>query len=127
MSMSKNLQQKLQGIVDNVQTKIDKYGYTCISVGPELETPPFTYSVGFQRNYGEPDIILVGLEPNLAHSLIEEFAGKLKAGHRFGHKNQKVSEIIRNFDVQLKPVPRYLGSKAGKIAAQLSPDQINIA
>lgn len=122
MDIDAELIKKMQNVVDNARAKIDKYGYTCISIGADLATPTFTYSVGFQRNYGEPDIILVGFDPNLAHSLIEEFANKLKSGHRFGHKNQKVSEIIQNFDVQIKPVPRYIASKAGKIAAALLPD-----
>ena len=122
MNIDAELIKKMQNVVDSARAKVDKYGYTCISIAPELETPTFTYSVGFQRNYGEPDIILVGFDPNLAHSLIEEFANKLKSGHRFGHKNQKVSEIIRNFDVQIKPVPRFLAFKSGKIAAGVLSD-----
>ena len=122
MEFDVNTLQKMQGVIDQALTKIETYGYTCIAVGADEDTPSFTYSVGMQKTYGEPDIVIVGLEPRLAMSLIEEFAAKLKKGDRFGHKMQKVSQIIQTFDVQLKPVPRYLAPKVGKISAQLAPN-----
>lgn len=62
---------------------IEKYGWFVINVGiAKGETGVnWSYSLGFQKTLGQPEIIVTGLRNQVAHHMIGEVYGSLKAGH----------------------------------------------
>lgn len=59
---------------------IEKYGLHVISVMEDDEHSPFTYSIGIEQSLGMPELIIVGLKSNVAHSAINECYRQMKDG-----------------------------------------------
>lgn len=59
---------------------IDEYGLHIIAVQEEGELPPFAYSIGIEKSLGLPELIVIGLKRELAHSMINECYKRMKAG-----------------------------------------------
>lgn len=97
----------LKEMLDEVEAKVDAYGWTPIAVHHDDEgRPPYAYSVGFERTFGVPEIVLIGFEPRMMQGLIAEVADGLKARRlAFPVEGGRMPEVIRDFDVLLRPVP----------------------
>ncbi|MGB9110243.1 MAG: DUF4262 domain-containing protein [Telluria sp.] len=59
---------------------IEKYGLHVISVLEEDGHVPFTYSIGIEQSLGMPELIIVGLKSDVAHSAINECYRQMKEG-----------------------------------------------
>jgi hypothetical protein len=59
---------------------IEKYGLHVISVMEEGEHAPFTYSIGIEQSLGMPELIIIGLKSDVAHSAINECYRQMKEG-----------------------------------------------
>lgn len=57
---------------------IEKYGLHVISVMEDDEHAPFTYSIGIEQSLGMPELIVIGLKSNVAHSAINECYRQMK-------------------------------------------------
>ena len=68
----------------NILAHIDEYGCSVTSVfDPEGNHPPFSYSIGIPKSAAAPELIVVGLESKLSHSLINQYNRRIKAGETF--------------------------------------------
>ena len=63
---------------------IEKYGLHVISVLGDDEHVPFTYSIGIEQSLGMPELIMIGLQSNVAHSAINECYRQMKEGEAIG-------------------------------------------
>jgi hypothetical protein len=78
---------------------IDEYGCHVTTVfDPNGDDPTFCYSTGIMKTYGSPEIIVVGLSVDLGHSIVNNYAGRLKAGAKFGVGNF-YPDFLGGFDV----------------------------
>ena len=59
---------------------IEKYGLHVVSVMEDDEHAPFTYSIGIEQSLGMPELIVIGLKSNVAHSAINECYRQMKEG-----------------------------------------------
>ena len=82
---------------------IDRFGCHVIHVAPEGDLPPFSYSVGIQRSAGSPEIVVIGLKQPLAHSVVNEYNGRIQAGEMFV-PGQLYAEFIEGFEVTFEQV-----------------------
>ncbi|MEX0139602.1 DUF4262 domain-containing protein [Massilia sp. LMS1-1-1.1] len=57
---------------------IEKYGLHVICVTEDDEHAPFTYSIGIEQSLGMPELIVIGLKSNVAHSAINECCRQMK-------------------------------------------------
>lgn len=65
---------------------------------------PFSYSVGLSTKFGHPEIAIVGFDPDLCRSIINE-AGELVRNHGADFRSPVLSGgIARNYDVVFRPV-----------------------
>jgi Domain of unknown function (DUF4262) len=62
---------------------IDRFGWHVMQVHGTAEEPPFSYSTGIFERTGSPEVILIGLLPDVAKSAINEYGKRLVAGERF--------------------------------------------
>ena len=60
---------------------IERFGWHVMLVGGEGSVPGFAYSTGIYRLTGEPELIVFSLAPEVAHSVISEYATRAKAGN----------------------------------------------
>ncbi len=62
---------------------IEKFGCAVIHVAAEDDLPLFAYSVGIQKTANAPEVIVIGLKPELAHFVVNEYNRRVRAGERF--------------------------------------------
>ncbi|MBK6922880.1 MAG: DUF4262 domain-containing protein [Deltaproteobacteria bacterium] len=62
---------------------IERFGCHVIHVLPEGDLPGFSYSVGVQKSVGAPEVIVLGLGREIAHSIVNEYNTRVRGGERF--------------------------------------------
>lgn len=92
---------------------IEEYGCHILHVFEEGEYPRFTYSIGIEKNTGQPELVVTGLKRELAHWIINEYNNRVKAGEVF-EQNKYYQDFLEGFEVTFKEVekkhyPEYFG------------------
>lgn len=72
-----------QKAIDDVRA----FGIHVIAVGEDSIGPGFVYSIGLFETYAHPEIIIVGLRQELAHSLLNNMAADIKQGRTFNSQD----------------------------------------
>ncbi len=102
-----------QQVLDN----IEKYGFSVIHVAESYngadEEPGFSYSIGLYKTYQLPEILIIGLDQELRHALIDNICTGYEEGTglKVGAFNP---DIVEHFDclvvdVEKEHYPEYLG------------------
>lgn len=65
-----------RGLVDAVR----EHGWFCPSVYAEDGEPAFSYSVGFWKSLGKPEVIVLGLPAEVAHSVLWQVWRSFESG-----------------------------------------------
>src|SRR4051812_16286003 len=89
---------------DKTRQDIAAYGCTVMHIIEEGELPPFSYSVGITQETGEPEVVVLGLERDLAHSVVNGYNQRVRSGERF-KSGQLYSGFIGGFEVLAEEVP----------------------
>lgn len=92
---------------------IKRYGHTVIYVPGEHGRPSFAYTIGLHSTYDAPELLVFGLDFELAKGLLNDVAQKLNNGQRFA--DGELIEDIANLPFAFKDV---LPSVAGFYARQ---------
>lgn len=89
-----------------VQRDVEKYGCHVISVfDPKGRLPFFSYSIGIQRSSGAPEVIVIGLRPELGGFLVNEYNRQVRKGRRF-RRGVRYRGFLSGFSVYLEPARR---------------------
>jgi hypothetical protein len=59
---------------------IEKYGCHVLNVAEGEGEPLFTYSIGINKKQNKPDVIILGLKTQLAHSIVNNYKDRLLGG-----------------------------------------------
>jgi hypothetical protein len=70
----------------------------------EGDLPPFAYSIGITQETNQPEVLVIGLKRELAHSIVNEYNDRVRAGERF-EAGKNYSGFIEGFDVLAEKVP----------------------
>lgn len=62
---------------------IEKFGCHIIHVIEEGDSPPFSYSVGITRASDAPEVVVIGLEREISHFVVNEYNRRVRDGERF--------------------------------------------
>jgi len=84
---------------------IEEYGLQVLYVMEDDKGPGFSYSIGLFKTYGHPEIIMIGLKPELAHTLINNMAYDIKEGKVFTPLKYEAG-ILTNFNCYLIEVEK---------------------
>lgn len=95
----KDLNRFERKILKNVQ----KYGWHANGIPGEGTSPNWAYSVGLFAKYGQPELILFGLEVESMHEMIARYADLLQAGKEFSD-GAKIDGIIPDKTCVLREV-----------------------
>jgi hypothetical protein len=82
---------------------IEMYGWHTLKVLEDENGPGFCYTVGFYKTFNHPEIVIIGLNPDLAHVLINNIGEDIKNGITY-QSGQFYAEIIDNFNCLLLTV-----------------------
>ena len=87
-----------QDALDN----IDKYGCNVTHVFQNgLVQPSFTYTTGIFKCTGKPELIITGLNPNVAHFVCNYYCKRIQSGKTF-ETSTFYNGFIEGFDVMFK-------------------------
>lgn len=76
---------------------IEEYGWHVLKILAEGEEPGFCYSVGLYNSFKHPEIVIIGLRPELAHVLVNNIGEDIKNGLKL-ESGKFYSNILDNFD-----------------------------
>ena len=82
---------------------IEKYGCHVVGVMAEDDLPPFAYSVGIQQKTTKPELIVIGLKHELAHSIINDYNQRVVSGEVF-EPGKRYAGFIEGFECELRVV-----------------------
>ncbi|WP_019605050.1 DUF4262 domain-containing protein [Teredinibacter turnerae] len=77
---------------------IREYGCHVLGVLEGEEEPTFTYSIGIFETQGKPELLILGLDPKLAQSMVNQYNRLLKEGELF-EAGKYYSGFLEGFDV----------------------------
>lgn len=80
-------------------------GCHVIKVMGDESGPGFAYSVGLFHNFAHPEILLVGLNLDLMHGIINNLRNDIRGGARFV-PDTRVAGIIERFDCSFREIAR---------------------
>ena len=75
---------------------IKQYGWHVVKVMEDEKGPGFAYSVGLYKTYGHPEIIIAGLELDLAHEIINKIGNDIGNGKLY-FPGQYYADLISGF------------------------------
>jgi hypothetical protein len=89
-------------------SNIEKYGCAVISVKSKLgRAYGWTYTIGVYDTCGKPDLITVGLDPEVAHSCLNNAVKRLRSGVDIVKTRQ--ADLIGDVDCEFRPVdPKWI-------------------
>jgi len=94
-------------LMNKIDADIDRVGWSAIGVMPTTDQPygmPFIYSIGFYNYSNHPEMIIVGLDPNVGHTMLHTLFERVRSGERF-EDGQRVSEVLDGYDVEFRAMP----------------------
>jgi hypothetical protein len=92
---------------------IAEHGWSVIGIEDEGGEPPYSFSVGFYRTLGVPELLIMGQKPENAQGLINN-AGELMRGGRRFRTNRRTSGLLEGYPAVFVAVdPRYYREYVG--------------
>ncbi|MFB9215684.1 DUF4262 domain-containing protein [Vibrio sinaloensis] len=92
---------------------IERYGCHILHIMEEDEYPGFSYSIGIEKTSSQPEIIITGLNQEVAHWIANEYNNRVKAGEIF-KPDEYYSGFLEGFDITFKEVsPEYYAEYFG--------------
>ncbi|MGX7873254.1 DUF4262 domain-containing protein [Mesorhizobium sp. ORM6] len=65
----------------------------------EDDNPTFSYSVGIEYNFKAPELVVIGLKPEISQSIINGYCRRVRSGEIF-EPGQRASGFVKGFDCQ---------------------------
>lgn len=90
---------------EKVIKDVKKYGFSITHVLGDEEYPDFSYSIGLFESYLHPEIIIIGLDHDLSHTLINNMAHDIKNGKAFTAKEFH-EDVLDDFLCYFDEVPK---------------------
>jgi len=89
-----------QKVIDDVA----KYGWHCVNILPEGEHGPFSFTVGLSHTYKHPELIIFGLQGDVAHQILNIAVEAIQCGHPFD-PSSPTEELLEGYPCVFVAVP----------------------
>ena len=96
-----NLSATKQKIIDDIKN----YGWHVIKVLEDNSGPGFVYSIGFFETFNHPEIIIIGLNLDLSHNIINDIGDDIKRGTMF-NPDKFYPNLIEGFECYFTQVDK---------------------
>lgn len=77
---------------------IDEFGCHILNVFESDDYPNFTYSIGIEKNFNKPELIIIGLKTELAHSVVNNYCARVRDGEHI-IPGEYYSDFLEDFKV----------------------------
>ena len=96
-----------------VRSDIDQYGWHVAKIGGDDKAPPWAFTIGLEHSFQHPEILVVGMELDLLHALLNHIGEQVKRGRVFAPDERAEGVLERSAPI-FKPVAsRWLGAFVG--------------
>jgi hypothetical protein len=86
---------------------IERFGCQVTTVAADVVTPSFSYTAGVYDNCARPELITIGLPPNVAHSALNESVARMRKDVDLTRDRHR--DIVGNVEVEFHHVdPKWL-------------------
>lgn len=98
----------LSSVDAKVRADVEKHGWHVIRVfSPDEISPPFAYTIGLEKTFDHPELIVFGLNADLdlMHFVLGTIVDRIKKGERFDHGTKK-KDILPGYVCPFARFPR---------------------
>lgn len=89
------------------------HGWHVVNVWPEQRTPGWAFTIGLEQTLSHPEIVVFGLDPELAHPLLNDVGEAIRGGQVYEAGHQ-YSGLLEGIQLTFKPVdPTWYGPFLG--------------
>jgi hypothetical protein len=88
---------------EKLENNISQYGWTVINVLGDEDEKSYSYSVGFHKSFNHPEIVISGLDGEVASQIINSIGDAIKNGEVY-KPSIKYSGILSNFPCEFHAV-----------------------
>lgn len=117
-------------ILDEVEGLVSDHGWTPIAVNHDdvAGLPPYAYSVGFERTFGKPEVVMIGFGTDMMQGLIQELGDGMKNRYlALPEEGGLVYEVLQDMPVKMRPVPEAARRRLSRLAqAFYAPDEARL-
>lgn len=109
-----------------IREKVATNGWFCTAVFPreEDEGVSFAYTSGFQQTVAQPDVVMVGFDPRMAHAILGSlYEGLKERGLTIPPEGGLLEKVVERFPVKLVPVPADMVSRFAYATVQFNGDE----
>lgn len=101
MTETTELSPQHKAILEN----IEQFGLSVMHVAAEdPRAPSYSFSVGFEHSLGQPEVLVYGLDRNLAQSMINEVFRQCKEEGLELVDGQPIGNLIEGYDCMARPI-----------------------
>ena len=93
---------------EQIHLDIARIGWHVVKVleGAEADEPPFAYTVGLTRSFGHPELMIVGLDLDDMHAVLNDLGDLVKAGRVFAPMDE-IPEILEGCPCRIARVAQH--------------------
>ena len=62
---------------------VNVHGWHVVNVPPESETPGWLFTIGLHHNFSHPELVIFGLDRDVAHSVLNNLGEGIRNGQRY--------------------------------------------
>jgi hypothetical protein len=88
-----------------IAESVQRHGWHAIAVEGTEDEPPFVYTIGLCDRFDHPELVIVGLEAKVAHSLLSDMLAEIRTGRKYV-PGETYRDLISGYPVAVLPVHR---------------------
>jgi hypothetical protein len=101
-----NMNDPRKQLIEKRDAIIAKHGWAVVAVHPGETETGFSYSIGLEETLNHPELVFIGVPPELARQLINDLAKRIRSRDiKLPLKGGEVSQVVQQFNVLVRPVP----------------------
>lgn len=81
---------------------IQQYGWTVINVFEEDELHQYSYTIGLNKTFNHPEIVISGLKGEVASKLLNSIGNNIKNGNNYSAPKIRYNDIINDYGCEFK-------------------------
>jgi len=84
---------------------VEEYGCHIVTIAATEHSPGYAYSIGLWHRFQQPEVVVVGLQDDVAAQLIELVGDDAEDGSRYG-EGDRTGDLLHGYSVTFRSVPR---------------------
>jgi hypothetical protein len=99
-----------------VRSDIQTYGWHVAKIAGDDRAPPWAFTIGLEHSFEHPEVLVVGMELELLHALLNHVGEQVKRGRRF-EDGERADGVLENRPPEFRTVAaRWHGAFVGNAA-----------